>query len=135
MPLATPVGGATEHHDLKSCPPDGYVVLRRLTHGEKMARRGLLAKARMETGSAKNRSGVGVDVELMNEKITLFEFSRCIVEHNLTYLVDPADPSSETLLDFRIPDHVRMIDGNIGEEIDALITEINDWESDEDTGK
>lgn len=142
MPLATTPIGGTEKFDLKSLP-GGFVELRRMTHGEKMTRRGLLSKAKMETGTSgsmrerrsQSSKSFTAELELMNEKVTCFEFARCIVSHNLTYLVNPDDTTSEAPLDFRNPDHVRMLDGRVGEEIDELITDFNNWDVDVEEGK
>ena len=71
----------------------------------------------------------------MNEKVTLFEFANCILEHNLEYLADPNDLSSATLLDFTKPEHVKMLDGRVGDEIDELINDLNNFEDDDETGK
>jgi hypothetical protein len=143
MPIATPIGdGRSDKIELKTCP-GGYVILKRLDHGQKMFRRGLLAKAKMEAGGGgsreerRNRSKgtFTAEIELSNERVTCYEFANCIAEHNLTYLVNPQDPTSETALDFRIPDHVKMLDGNIGEELDDLIQDFNNWEEDDEKGK
>jgi hypothetical protein len=133
-----------ERYDLKSAPPDGFVVLKRLSYGQQMLRRGLLSKARMETAATGNRAErragakkgtTSVELELTNDKVTLFEFANCIVGHNLQYLADPEDKSSIALLDFTRPEHVKMLDGRIGTEIDELINDLNDFEDDEETGK
>jgi hypothetical protein len=126
-----------ERFDLKTAPPDGFVVLKRLSYGQKMFRRGLLSKARMETAATGNRAErranakkgtTSVELELTNSRVTLFEFSNCIVDHNLQ------DAMGEKL-DFSNPDHVQMLDGRIGEEIDELINDLNDFEAEDDTGK
>jgi hypothetical protein len=133
-----------ERFDLQSAPPDGYVVLKRLSYGQKMFRRGLLSKAKMETGSTGNNraerranvnKGVVAELELMNEKVTLFEFANCIVDHNLEFLANPQDASSVQRLDFKNPEHVKMLDGRVGEEIDELITDLNNFEVDDEVGK
>lgn len=142
MPIATGINGETERFELTSCP-GGYVVLKRLTYGEKMFRKSLLGKATIQGGGGGNRadrrakrnSGFAAELELVNEKVTAYEFANCIVEHNLTYLLNQGDPGSETPLDFKNSVHVKMLDGRVGEEIDELITEYNSFESDEDTGE
>jgi hypothetical protein len=125
-----------ERFDLRSAPPDGFVVLKRLSYGQKMFRRSLLSKAKMETGGGgsrrdrrdKAKQSFTAELELMNEKVTLFEFAHCIVDHNLQ------DVNGEKL-DFRIPEHVKVLDGRVGEEIDELISDLNNFEEEDDTGK
>lgn len=140
MPIATGNENVEgERFELESLK-GGFVVLRRLTYGQKMFRRSLLSKARMETGAAGNRAdrraqakqSFTAELELMNEKVTLFEFQNCIVEHNLEYL----DAAGEIkLLDFHRPEDVKKLDGRVGEEIDELITDYNNFEADDETGK
>lgn len=146
MPIVTGnVSAEGERFELKSAKPDGFVVLRRLTYGQKMLRRGLLSKAKLADAGASGgnraerraaaKSGFNAEIELMNEKVTLFEFANCIVDHNLQYLENPADKSSVFLLDFTKPEHVKMLDGRVGDEIDELINDLNNFEDDEETGK
>lgn len=146
MPIATSLGDTTERHELRSLP-GGYVVLKRLGFGEKMLRKNLLGKAKIQTGGdgggsradrrRRSNSGEGfaAELEIINEAVTLLEFKTCIVDHNLTYLRIPGDLSSETPLNFSIPEHVKMLDGKVGDEIDELITDMNSFEDEEDTGK
>lgn len=137
MPIAVAQTSDTgERFELKSAPPDGFVVLKPLSYGQKMLRRGFLSKAKMETGAAGNRAerrerskqSFTTELELMNSKVTLFEFANCIIDHNLT------DINGEKL-DFKNPSHVEMLKGGIGEEIDELINDLNNFEADEETGK
>jgi hypothetical protein len=145
MPIATEIESTGEHFDLKTLP-GGFVELRRMTHGEKMYRKSLMSNAKIATASTGNRAArragqrapqqdTNIELELSNTRVTLYEFSVSIVNHNLTYLKVKDDPTSETLLDFKIREHVEMLAGRVGDEIDELITEINSIETDEDTGK
>jgi hypothetical protein len=137
MPIAVQSNSTEgERFELQSAPPDGFVVLKRLSYGQQMFRRSLLSKAKMETGGGGNRrdrrdkakQGFTAELELMNEKVTLFEFAHCIVDHNLQ------DVNGEKL-DFQNPDHVKVLDGRIGGEIDDLISDLNNFEAEDDTGK
>ena len=143
MPLAVAVAHDDgEKFDLQTVK-GGYVVLKRLSFGQKMSRRGLLSKAKMQAGGSGNRAerrakanqGFMAELELMNEKVTFFEYANCIVDHNLEYLTNPDDKSSIAKLDFTNPEHVKMLDGRVGEEIDELINDLNNFEEDEETGK
>lgn len=137
-----PVAGGRKlesfRRDLKSCP-GGYVVLRRMSYGEQMLRKSKLGKTTVtsEGGGKRNRPGSDkftAEMQMMNEEVTFLEFAKSIVEHNLTLLRNPEDPTSEYPIDFTNPEHVRQLDRPVGEEIDDLITELNDYETD-DTGK
>jgi hypothetical protein len=137
MPVAVAVSGNEgERYELKSAPPDGFVLLRRLSYGQKMFRQSLLSKAKMEMAGGQNRAerranankSFTTELELMNEKVTLFEFANCILDHNLEDL-------NGQKLDFHNPEHVKMLDGRIGEEINELINDINNFEMDDETGK
>jgi hypothetical protein len=143
MPIATGVGDGTVTHELVSCP-GGFVKIRRLTYGEKMKRKSFMSKMKLNTDSSagnraerrsKQAQAFSAELDMMNEEVTQFEFAVSILDHNLTYLIDPANPESEAMLNFKNPEHVKMLDGNVGEEIDDLITNHNDWESGEDEGK
>lgn len=137
MPIAVATdNNKGERFELQSAPPDGFVILKRLSYGQQMFRRSLLSKAKMEAGGGGNRAdrrdrakqSFTAELELMNEKVTLFEFSHCIIEHNL-------QDANGNALDFSNPEHVKMLDGRVGEEIDELINDLNNFEADEDTGK
>jgi hypothetical protein len=82
-------------------------------------------------------SSFRAEMDLANRDVTLYEFANCIVEHNLEY----DNNGVPTLLDLKRPEHVAMLDGPVGEEINDLINEYNDPEgaidakSESDTGK
>lgn len=63
MPVATSTG-ETERHDLKSCPPDGYVVLRPMTYGEKLYRQSFTGRATVS--AQKGRKDFSAEMDLMN---------------------------------------------------------------------
>jgi hypothetical protein len=99
-----------------------------------------LSKAKLEGSSGGTRAerrarankGFQAEIELLNERTTQFEFANCIREHNLTYLLNPQDPTSEALLDFKVPEHVKMLDVRVGQEIDELITDFNNFDVEDD---
>lgn len=137
MPIAVAkTDGEGERFDLDSAPPDGFVILKRLSYGQQMFRSSLLSKAKMETGGGGTRAerrasankGFMAELELMNEKVTLFEFANCIIDHNL-------EDVNGQKLNFKNVEHVKMLDGRIGAEINDLINDLNNFESDETTGK
>jgi len=123
MAIATIVN-ANERFDLKSCPPDGYVVVRRMTYGEKLKRQGMMTKFRMEMG--KNKSdGSTMDVDLDQEKVSLWEFANLIIEHNLT-------DGALKPLNFKNMTDIARLGPVVGEEIQTYIDKLNAFEEDDE---
>lgn len=121
MPKATG-SSETEQHDLKTCP-GGYVVLRRMTYGEFIKRREMLSGMRME---GKGRDAQAV-LQLANEQVTQFEFSRCIVDHNL-------EDDSGRKLNLGSPKDFSQLDTRIGQEIGELIDKMNQLHNEDEDG-
>jgi len=117
MPRATIDKTYVEQLDLKSLP-GGEVQLRRLSYGELIRRR--------QIGTAMTLQQVEGDqigtVEMINRKMTEFEFTHCIVEHNL-------EDENGKLLDFRKSQTFDILDPRVGEEIARRIDEMNDLDS------
>lgn len=122
MPRAT-VSSDTERHDLKSAPPDGFVELRRMSYGEYIKRREMLSGMRLE-GKGKDANAV---MQLANEKVTQFEFAKCIIDHNLE------DEQGNKLVLSRPQDFSRL-DPRIGQEIGDLIDKMNQFQSEDEEG-
>lgn len=123
MAIATIVS-ANERFALKSCPPDGYVVVRRMTYGEKLKRQSMMTKFKMEMG--KNKSdAMNMDVDLDQEKVSMWEFANLIVEHNLT-------DETEKALNFKNMADIARLGPVVGEEIQTYIDKINSFEEDEE---
>lgn len=122
MPKATTSMHDTERFALKSCPPDGYVVLRRLTYGEYLERRQMTSGMKVHAGQGKDFEGL---LDLMNRKTTEYEFKNCIIEHNLT-------DEAERQLDFKRRETLSRLDPRVGEEIATYIARMNQFEEDSD---
>jgi hypothetical protein len=122
MPVAV-VKAETERFDLKSLP-EGYIVVRVMTYGEKIQRTGM-------TGAMKllkdNKSDYVGELSMATENITLWDFANLITEHNLQ------DTDGRTL-NFKDPRDVRNLGPKIGEEIGTYIDQLNNFEADEDLG-
>lgn len=117
MPFAG-VGTSTERFDLKSA--EGcYVVLRRMSFGEKLTRQDLV-KLNLEMGG-KNKDIKG-EMAMANLQATRMDFANCIVEHNLE------KDENGTKFNFTSPDEFRFLDPKVGEEIDTLINKMNNFE-------
>lgn len=126
MPAAV-VTQTTERCDLKSCPPDGYVIIRRMNYGESLKRKDMMASIAMNMDTkGKNAGEARMQMDLLQEKTSLWEFATLIVEHNLT-------DEKDAKLDFKRPEHVKALVGRIGDEIQMHIDRINSFEGTEET--
>ena len=125
MPKATVSTQETQRFDLKSCE-GGFVELRKLSYGEVLTRRQIATEISMRGG---NRKDAKTTVELMAEETALFDFKKCIVDHNL-------EDDNGTKLDFRSKMALAILDPKIGTEIDTLIDGLNNFnpEGDSDLG-
>src|SRR5258706_2668959 len=78
MPRAT-VAVDTERFDLKTLP-EGFVVIRRMTFGEKLERTDQMMKIHGSTVDKDNP----FEMSMSTKRIALKDFGALIVEHNLT---------------------------------------------------
>lgn len=124
MPRATANITETEKHDLKTCE-GGYIVVRRLTYGEKLERRAMTSHMSVETGG-KGKDFRG-EMQLVNETATLYDFQRCITDHNL-------EDENEKKLNLGAINDIKRLDPRVGEEIDELLSKLNNFEDDEESG-
>jgi hypothetical protein len=116
MPKAVAVND-TEKFDLKSCD-GGFVELRRMTYGEKLERRQISMDMYGE-GSGKQAR---VQMDLAASKTALFEFSRLVLDHNL-------EDENGTKLNLKSPTDLSRLDPRIGDEIEQLIADMDDFDS------
>src|SRR4051812_43867411 len=129
MPVATVVV-ENRHVDLKSLP-EGWVEIKRMNHGEKLLRQDMTSKVKLK-GNRKSKDFEG-EIDLMRKSVSMWEFANLIVGHNLTAYINPEVPEEgERPLNLRDPKDVALIDGKIAEEIDAAISEFNNFEEDAD---
>jgi len=124
MAVAT-ITQPTENFKLKSAPPDGYVTIRRMTWGEKLKRQSMMTKYRMEMAKTTKDKDMALDVDIMQEKVSHWEFANLIVEHNLT-------DEKETALNFRNIADIDRLGPIVGEEIQKYIDEMNSFEEEEE---
>ena len=113
MPIATVVSD-TKREELTTCP-GGYVIIRRMTYGEKLQRQDEMLSMRADKDS-------NFEMSMLNKKAALSDFAKLIVEHNLT-------DENEQLLNFKNPQDVVKLDPRVGDEIGALIDGINAFEN------
>ncbi len=128
MPRATINVEATERFELKSLPAKGdeeagYVELRKLSYGQILERRDMGAKLAIEGLSDNRQEDLKVTTEMIQQKVTEFEFKHSIVSHNL-------EDENGKNLNFNNPISVLALDPQVGQEIDDLITELNVWDTD-----
>lgn len=132
MPVATINTEEYTKHDLKSAPPDGFVMLRPLPYAMIVLRRDKAMRMRMIQERAKRNQPAPtsqvIDLEQQSDWTTEFDFTYCIGDHNLT------DKNGEKL-QFNDPRQLRLVlkslDPKIGLEIEQAIDRLNQEEDDE----
>jgi hypothetical protein len=117
MPRATVDTEEVFRYDLKTLPPDGFVVLRRLSYGQVLERRSMM-KLEVATRGGKTK-GLEGELALADRAYTLFDFKHCIVEHN-------CENESGGLLNLGNPNDLVRLDPKVGQEIETLLSELND---------
>jgi hypothetical protein len=123
MPKATVDVESTQKYELKTCP-EGFVVLRRMSYGQILQRRMF---TKLEVGGSGGKDFRG-ELAMANAKITEFEYAKCIVDHNL-------EDASGRKLDLTRAADFNQLDPKIGQEIEGYITEMNNFEADEENSE
>lgn len=121
MVIAIANNEETERLDLKTLE-GGYIVAHRLTYGQKLMRRQMVSNLKIEASKGRDFQG---EMNMVNEKATLFDFQHCIVEHNL-------ERAEGQLLNFGNMQDIRSLDPRVGEEIDNWLSELNNFEESEE---
>lgn len=132
MPKVVIDPGEYQHFDLKSAPPDGYVMLRPLPFGQKLSRRSKATKMMMRSQAPQpGKSSRGAappdqvfELESMDEWTVAHDFAYCIGEHNL-------QDANGNNLDFSNALTLKLLDPKVGSEIERLIDELNNEEGEE----
>jgi len=109
--------------ELKTLPPDGFVLLRQLPYWDVLERRDQGSKAIMEQQQRKpGQKAADSDTKMVIETYQTWEraytFKNCILDHNIT-------DSNGVALDFNNPNTLRMLNPKVGIEIEQLIDELN----------
>lgn len=118
MPIAV-VANTTKRYELTTLP-EAYVVVRRMTYGEKLIRSGLATK--FIVGGSTTEKNFSGQLDIQQEEVAYWDFDHLIVEHNLQDL-------DERLLNFKNKGDVKKLDGAVGDEVGRYIDEWNDVES------
>lgn len=131
MPIVTVDPNEYERFELKSAPPDGYVMLRPLPYGMKLERRSKSMKTMMRSQPVKSRKQAMeqdnvLELDSQDEWAVAFDFSYCIGEHNL-------QNADGTLVDFASKGALwrKSLNPRVGSEIERLIDDLNNDEDDE----
>ena len=122
MPVATTFIDETQRFDLETCP-GGFIVLRRLTYGEHMKKKSMTTMS-IAAGMS-NKKDVKGTLELANEEVTVFEFSRCIVDHNL-------EDAGERKLNLSSVVDIQKLNPRIGQEIEKYLDQMNSLDEDDE---
>jgi hypothetical protein len=121
MPRATIDIQETETFDLKTLV-GGTVTLRRMSYGEWLERQGMAMDVSM-TGRPGDAQNAEMKIGMAQTKVTIFEFAKCIVDHNL-------EDHDGQKLDFAKKANVcvQLLDPKVGQEIGQLIDGMNNLE-------
>ena len=123
MPRATVNVQEAERIELKTLP-EGFVVIHRLSYGQKLERRAMSSQASAEM-NGNDRKNMKLMVDMMNERATLFDFTHCILDHNL-------EDENGNKLDMTNPVHVRMLDPRVAEEVERALDKLNNFEEEDE---
>lgn len=120
MPIATIDVEETHRFDLTTLE-GAYVVLRRLSYGQWLQRQEMAMRITFQ-GDRKTAGTTG-EMEMLQQKVTIWEFQQCVVDHNLT-------DANEEPLDFRKNHTLSILNPRVGSEIAGYIMTLHDFESD-----
>lgn len=115
MPVAV-VDSQPVRRELKTVP-EGYVVIREMTYGERIMRGGMTGAMKI----LKGKSDYAGELSMETQKLTLWDFANLVVEHNL-------QDKDGRELNFKLEADVRKLASKVGEEIGTYIDEINNFE-------
>jgi len=123
-----------EKFELASAPPDGFVELRPLPYGMKLARRSkstrMMMRSRVGNTPQQARDAEQVfELDTEDEWAVAHDFTYCIGEHNL-------EDAEGNKLDFNKSIEqtkmlIKMLDPKVGAEIERLIDNLNNEEGEE----
>jgi hypothetical protein len=120
MPKATVNIDDQTRHELKTLE-GGFVVLRKLTYGQSLQRQSMLSMRMIRDAESKRKGETKGEMNLANIDVTTFDFTHCIVDHNL-------EDENGAKLDLRSPVVFARLDPRVGQEIDTLIQKQNSFD-------
>lgn len=132
MPVATANLEPEDPKPLKTCP-GGWVILRRMTYGQKLDRMKHVGKLSVDMrGKGKGTKG---EMEMLQKGSTIYDFQACIVDHNLEKNIGTEEHPNIVPLNLKTMVDIDALDPRIGEEISSLIDELNNFETEEGDGQ
>jgi hypothetical protein len=117
MPNATVSNNNTDRFELKTLE-GAFVVIRRMTFGEKLARQDEIFSMHASMESKQ------LEMNMLNKKAALKDFGNLVIDHNLT-------DENDRKLNFANPQDVLMLDPRVGDEISGYIDQLNSFEDSE----
>ena len=123
MPVAVANIEDSHRFDLKTAPPDGYVVLKRMTFGQVVQRRAMM-KLAVTGGTGAKKSFQG-EMAMASEEVSRFEFGICVVDHNL-------EDANGQKLNLGNSHDFQRLDPRVGQEIEGHIAELNNLDEDDE---
>lgn len=120
-----------EKFDLRT-QEGAWVMLKPLPYGELLERRDKASRMSMEAGGnrrSKKQDTSRLDIDMMQQQTRIYEFSHCIVDHNL-------GDDKGNKLNFTNASTLNILDPKTGQEIEDLIDKLNELEDvdEEDLG-
>lgn len=115
MPRATVDTDTTKREELETLS-EGFVVLKKMSFGERARVREMTIQASMGMRGSKDE---GLQMSISQVDVDEYEFSHSIVEHNL-------EDADGRVLDFKRKGTVASLDPEVGAEISKLIGEFNE---------
>jgi hypothetical protein len=125
MPRATRTED-TQRFDLKSCPPDGFVLLRQLSYDEVLERRDLAMHFEASDTTRGRRIASTLQAKMSQREVSTFEFRHCIIDHNL-------EDATGRKLDFTNSSDIANLDPRVGQEIERYIRDLTQPPDEEET--
>jgi hypothetical protein len=120
MPRAT-VDLTPKREELKSAPPDGYIMVVPLPYGKILERRDNATKMSMEQQADQNAGPSKIDIGMLQRQTRMYEFEHCITDHNL-------EDHLSRKLDLKNPRDFDLLDPKIGQEIEVVLDKLNQIE-------
>lgn len=117
MPVGT-VTTTTERFELETLP-GAFIVVRRMTYGEKLKRQDEMLSMKTKKGED------AMEISTFFSKTALRDF-HLVVEHNIT-------DENDRVLNFRDAKDVVALDPRVGDEIGEFIDKVNNFESTAET--
>lgn len=117
MPIATINVDEVEKYPLTTLE-GGFVSIRRMSYGAWLKRNELAMQMKIHGTSKRDTE---TELTSMQKAVTQYEFSMCIVDHNLTTADDKP-------LDFKLPHTLDLLHPKIGNEVAKYIAELHEFE-------